>query len=149
MKRLCDTATILRGGKKISTCNPKAETAASLARMMVGGEIKEVKAAANRTTTVPRLVVNDLSLELDDPHGVRLKNISFELKGGEILGIAGVAGNGQDELFAALSGERLAQDPGTIVIDGHAAGHSITKRRVARRGLRARGAARSRHRNRA
>ena len=54
----------------------------------------------------------------------------FELKGGEILGIAGVAGNGQDELFAALSGERLAQDPGTVVIDGIAAGHlSITQRR--------------------
>ena len=48
VKRLCDTATILRGGKKVSTCNPKAETAASLARMMVGGEIKEVKAAASR-----------------------------------------------------------------------------------------------------
>src|SRR3954467_14200897 len=82
VKRLCDTATILRGGKKISTCNPKAETAASLARMMVGGEIKEVKAAANRQTTVPRLVVNDLNLEPDDPHGVRLQHISFELKGG-------------------------------------------------------------------
>src|SRR3954452_22704751 len=130
VKRLCDTATILRGGKKISTCNPKEETASSLARMMVGGEIKEVKAAANRQTTVPRLVVNDLSLEPDDPHGVRLQHINFELKGGEILVIAGVAGNGQDELFAALSGERLAQDPGTVVIDGHAAGHlSITKRR--------------------
>jgi len=52
------------------------------------------------------------------------------LKGGEILGIAGVAGNGQDEFFAALSGERLVQDPGTIVIDGVAAGHlSITLRR--------------------
>ncbi|MGH6714529.1 MAG: ATP-binding cassette domain-containing protein, partial [Bradyrhizobium sp.] len=60
VKRLCDTATILRGGRKISTCNPKAETASSLARMMVGGEIKQVKAAANRQTTVPRLVVNDL-----------------------------------------------------------------------------------------
>jgi general nucleoside transport system ATP-binding protein len=98
--------------------------------MMVGGEIKEVKAPANRKTTVPRLVVNNLGLEPDDPHGVRLQNISFEVKGGEILGIAGVAGNGQDELFAALSGERLAQDPGTIVIDGQAAGHlSITQRR--------------------
>jgi simple sugar transport system ATP-binding protein len=61
---------------------------------------------------------------------VRLQHISLELKGGEILGIAGVAGNGQDELFAALSGERLAQDPGTVVIDGVAAGHlSITQRR--------------------
>ncbi|MGY3616765.1 ABC transporter ATP-binding protein [Bradyrhizobium sp. USDA 10063] len=130
VKRLCDTATILRGGKKVATCNPKAETAASLARMMVGGEIKEVKAAASRQITVPRLVVNDLSLEPDDPHGVRLQDISFELRGGEILGIAGVAGNGQDELFAALSGERLSQDPGTVVIEGIAAGHlSITKRR--------------------
>src|SRR6201987_1351888 len=97
VKRLCDTATILRGGKKVASCNPRAETAASLARMMVGTEIKEVKAAAQRTITVPRLVVNDLCLEPDDPHGVRLKNISLELRGGEILGIAGVAGNGQDE----------------------------------------------------
>src|ERR1700692_1636894 len=104
VKRPCDPPTILRGGKKVATCNPKAETAASLARMMVGAEIKEVKAATGRQTTVPRLVVNDLSLEPDDPHGVRLEHISLELKGGEILGIAGVAGNGQDELFAALSG---------------------------------------------
>src|SRR5258708_6621293 len=130
VKRVCDTATILRGGKKVSTCNPKAETAASLARMMVGAEIKEVRPPAERKTTVPGLVVNDLSLAPDDPHGVRLEHISLELKGGEILGIAGVAGNGQDEFFAALSGERLAQDPGTVVIEGIAAGHlSITQRR--------------------
>src|SRR5260370_22186426 len=98
--------------------------------MVGGGGSKEGKAGGSRQTTVPRLVVNDLGLEPDDPHGVRLEHISLELKGGEILGIAGVAGNGQDELFAALSGERLAQDPGTVVIDGHAAGHlSITQRR--------------------
>src|SRR5215467_7055400 len=59
VKRLCDTATILRGGKKVATCNPKAETAASLARMMVGTEIKDVKPATQRRTTVPRLAVND------------------------------------------------------------------------------------------
>jgi general nucleoside transport system ATP-binding protein len=130
VKRLCDTATILRGGKKIATCNPQRETAVSLARMMVGADIKEVKAAAGQKATVPRLIVNDLNLEPDDPHGVRLKHVSLELRGGEILGIAGVAGNGQDELFAALSGERPVSDPGTVVIDGQAAGHlSITQRR--------------------
>src|SRR6201981_3652439 len=130
VKRLCDTATILRGGRKVATCNPQTETAASLARMMVGTDIKEGKTVAGRKTPPPRLVVNDLSMEPDDPHGVRLKHISFELKGGEILGIAGVAGNGQDELFAALSGERLASDAGTVVIDGKAAGQlSITHRR--------------------
>jgi general nucleoside transport system ATP-binding protein len=130
VKRLCDTATILRGGKKVATCDPRAETAASLARMMVGADIKEVKAAAGRKTTVPRLVVNDLTMEPDDPHGVRLQHICLQVNGGEILGIAGVAGNGQDELFAALSGERPSADAGTIVIDGNAAGQlSITQRR--------------------
>jgi simple sugar transport system ATP-binding protein len=130
VKRLCDTATILRGGRRVGTCNPKLETASSLARMMVGSEIKEVKPPSERKTTIPRLVVMGLNLEPDDSHGVRLKNISFELKGGEILGIAGVAGNGQDELFAALSGERRAKDPGDVVVEGIAAGHmTITQRR--------------------
>ncbi len=130
VKRLCDTATILRGGKKVDTCNPRHETAASLARMMVGADIAQVKAAAHRQITVPRLVVKDLAMEPDDPHGVYLKDISLELRGGEILGIAGVAGNGQDELFAALSGERKAPQHSSIVIDGHAAGHlNITQRR--------------------
>src|SRR3954453_17005828 len=58
VKRLCGTATILRGGKKVATCNPQTETAASLARMMVGSAIKQVKATAGRRITVPRLVVN-------------------------------------------------------------------------------------------
>jgi simple sugar transport system ATP-binding protein len=130
VKRLCDTATILRGGKKVATCDPRQETAASLARMMVGADIGEVKAGSARATTVPRLVIHELSLAPDDPHGVPLQNISIEVKGGEILGIAGVAGNGQDEMFAALSGERLAPAEGAIVIDGQAAGlMSVTQRR--------------------
>jgi len=130
VKRLCDTATILRGGKKVATCNPRQETAASLARMMVGAEIGEVKAASGRGVSVPRLVIHKLSLEPDDPHGTRLQEISFEVRGGEIVGIAGVAGNGQDELFSALSGERLASEGGAVVIDGEAAGLlSVTDRR--------------------
>jgi general nucleoside transport system ATP-binding protein len=130
VKRLCDRATILRGGKKVATCDPRRETAASLARMMVGGEIGEVKAGSGRATSAARLIVQGLTLEADDPHGVRLEEVCLEVKGGEILGIAGVAGNGQDELFAALSGERLAPSSGAVVIDGQAAGHlSVTERR--------------------
>jgi ABC-type uncharacterized transport system ATPase subunit len=130
VKRLCDTATILRGGKKVSTCDPRAETAASLARMMVGAEIGIVKAVSARATTVPRLVIKDLSLAPDDPHGTYLHRISVEVKGGEIIGIAGIAGNGQDEFFAALSGERLSGAEANVVIDGEAAGlMSVTQRR--------------------
>ncbi len=130
VKRLCDTATILRAGKKVATCDPRRETAAALARMMVGAEIGEVKAAVNRAATIPRLLINDLSLAPDDPHGVHLRDISLEVKGGEILGIAGVAGNGQDEFFAALSGERICAQPDNVIIDGNAAGRlSVTARR--------------------
>ena len=130
VKRLCDTATILRTGIKIATCNPREETAASLARMMVGAEIGQVKAGSGRATTIPRLRINDLSLEPDDPHGVYLKSVTAEVKGGEIFGIAGVAGNGQDELFSALSGERIAPYADNVIIDGHAAGNlSVTERR--------------------
>src|SRR6202171_3543801 len=101
VKRLCDTATILGAGQKIAPWDPPRDTAASLARMMVGAEIGEVKAASGRAASLPRLVVRSLCLQPDDPHGVWLDQVSLEVKGGEILGIAGVAGNGQDELFAA------------------------------------------------
>ena len=147
VKRLCDTATILRGGKKVSTCDPRQETAASLARMMVGADIGEVKAASDRKVSVPRLVIHKLSLEPDDPHGTRLQEVSLEVRGGEIVGIAGVSGNGQGELFAALSGERLSPGEGSR-------GHRRQRRGPPRsdrtpphgRGVRARGAARPRHR---
>jgi general nucleoside transport system ATP-binding protein len=130
VKRLCDTATILRGGKKVATCNPRRETAASLARMMVGAIINEVKVVSSQGPLVPRLVIHKLSLEPDDPHGMRLDEVSLEVRGGEIVGIAGVAGNGQDELFSALSGERLSPSEGTIVIEDQAAGLlGVTERR--------------------
>ena len=130
VKALCDTATILRGGKKVATCDPRLETAASLARMMVGADIGEVRAAIGRKTGAPRLGIRDLTLDPDDPHGVRLDTVALEVKGGEIVGIAGVSGNGQDELFAALSGERASPNADNIIIDGRAVGQlSITDRR--------------------
>ena len=130
VKRLCDTATILRGGKKVATCDPRQESAASLARMMVGANVGQVKTQSRHAPAVPRLVIHRLSLEPDDSHGTRLDNVSLEVKGGEIMGIAGVAGNGQDELFAALSGERSLSAEGAIVIDGQAAGRmGVNQRR--------------------
>ena len=112
VRALCDTATILRGGKVIATCDPRAETAQSLASMMVGGEVGAVRSDGSKKLGKPRLVVRNLNLTPDDPHGVKLDGITFELAAGEILGIAGVAGNGQDELFAVLSGEVLAGSAG-------------------------------------
>src|SRR5262249_32341356 len=130
VQALCDTATILRGGRKIATCDPRLETAASLARMMVGADIGEVRASGARKTGVPRLVIRDLTLDPDDPHGVRLDAVSLDVRGGEIVVIAGVSGNGQDELFAAISGERPSPNAHNIVIDGLPVGQlSIIDRR--------------------
>src|SRR5436309_14336185 len=130
VRALCDTATILRGGKVIATCDPRAETAQSLASMMVGGEVGAVRSDGQKKLGNPRLVVRNLNLTPDDPHGVKLDGITFELAAGEILGVAGVAGNGQDELFAVLSGEALVADPASIRIDTRDAGRlSITERR--------------------
>ena len=130
VKQLCDTATILRAGKKVATCDPRRESAASLVRMMVGSDVGEVRADTQRSAGGSRLALNEVTLAPDDPHGVRLVRISLEVRGGEVFGIAGVAGNGQDELFGLLSGERRAPKAGDVVIDGHAAGHlSISERR--------------------
>jgi simple sugar transport system ATP-binding protein len=81
-----------------------------------------VKAAPAHAVKNARLMIRNLSLAPDDPHGVSLNDISLDVHGGEVFGIAGVAGNGQDELFAALSGETPAPDNGAIVIDGHGVG---------------------------
>jgi ABC-type uncharacterized transport system ATPase subunit len=130
VRALCDTATILRGGKVIATCDPRAETAQSLASMMVGGEVGAVRSDAAKKLGNPRLVVRNLNLAPADPHGVKLDDITFELAAGEILGVAGVAGNGQDELFAALSGETLVDRADAIRIDNRDAGQlGITERR--------------------
>ena len=102
---LCSRATVLRGGEVVGVCDPSQETAKSLAEMMIGStltltERKEAKFGDEC------FVVKSLSVQNQDPFGVDLKDISLTVRAGEILGIAGVAGNGQAELMDALSGER-------------------------------------------
>ncbi|PUA17772.1 ABC transporter ATP-binding protein [Glaciimonas sp. PCH181] len=110
IRALCDTATVLRGGRVSGTAIPKNETNDSLARMMIGGELAECHLTPQATGEV-RLALDKLSLGTIDPFGTTLKNISLNVRSGEILGIAGVSGNGQKELLAALSGESLTDTP--------------------------------------
>jgi simple sugar transport system ATP-binding protein len=122
VRRICEAATILRHGKVVARCDPRAESAASLARMMVGAEVGAVRHDTATPDGPVRLSVSALSLPPEEVHGVALKSVSLAVRQGEILGIAGVAGNGQDELFAALSGERLAPAADRILLDGAAVG---------------------------
>lgn len=132
VRGLCEAATILRQGRVVDRCDPREQTAASLARMMVGSHIAEVRRARSAPAGPVRLRVDNLSVASEDPQGTSLKGINLEVGAGEILGIAGVAGNGQDELFAALSGEVRAPEAGNIVLEGTPVGwNGINARRRA------------------
>jgi general nucleoside transport system ATP-binding protein len=122
IRALCDRATVLRAGKVVATCDPRQETARGLAEMMIGGELTIPERRPAEVTGKARLVVRNLSTTTDEPFATDLKDVSFEVRAGEILGIAGVAGNGQAELLSALSGETLVSQAGRILIDGHAVG---------------------------
>jgi simple sugar transport system ATP-binding protein len=123
IRALCERATIMRLGKVVAHCDPRKETAKHLAEMMIGTELKAASHhARGEADGGPRLEVRSLSLKSEQQFGTDLTDISFAVKGGEILGIGGIAGNGQAELMAALSGEILAANPDVIVIDGVAAG---------------------------
>lgn len=117
IRALCSSATILRQGRKVAAADPQNESSESLAEMMIG----ETTAAVNRATgafdsaaSTPRLSVNGLSVSSTDTFGISLHNVAFEVRAGEVLGIAGVAGNGQDELMLALSGE-IRTRPANII----------------------------------
>jgi simple sugar transport system ATP-binding protein len=103
-----------------------------MAEMMVGNEIAWVEKAASTAPGPVRLQISHLNLPAASEFGVTLKNLSLEVRGGEVVGIAGVAGEGQSELMEALTGEALADRAETILIDNVAMGRADpTRRRIA------------------
>ncbi|WP_422648961.1 ABC transporter ATP-binding protein [Cupriavidus sp. H18C1] len=121
IRALCHRATVMRMGRVTGVCDPRQESAASLSRMMIGGEPpREARVATPRGAL--RLAVRELSLPRAHAFATALDGIALDLHAGEIVGIAGVSGNGQQELLAALSGEdtRAARD--AIALDGKPVG---------------------------
>jgi ABC-type uncharacterized transport system ATPase subunit len=126
IRALCHTATVMRGGKVTGQCDPRRESSAGLSRMMIGKELVRQQREPGPTAaqfveeTLPRLHIDQLSLAKAHIFATELHGIQCEVHAGEIVGIAGVSGNGQAELLAALSGEdrrakpqmvRLMQEP--------------------------------------
>jgi general nucleoside transport system ATP-binding protein len=129
IRALCDTATILRGGKLVDTCDPKEETSRSMAEKMIGAGLKDIVKPAGRSFGETKLFVNRLSTLRTGHFDVPVNDVSFTVRAGEILGIAGVAGNGQNALLDALSGEIRSEDRDAIAIDGKGIGHMDTTER--------------------
>jgi simple sugar transport system ATP-binding protein len=123
VRALCSHATIMRLGKNVGEVVPAEKSVKELAEIMINMDLQAPKRHSTAEKTTPRLVLDRLTIRSPYHFGTDLKDISLSIAGGEILGIAGIAGNGQSELMDALSGEILAGRPENILIDGVPAGH--------------------------
>ena len=130
IRELCTACTVLRGGKVTGVCDPRQESNASLSRLMIGAE---PPALAHREVVLGATVldVRDLSLSREDQFGVDLQQIALQVRAGEVVGIAGVSGNGQKELLYALSGEDTRAPAAAIQVAGQGAGRLNTAQRRA------------------
>jgi simple sugar transport system ATP-binding protein len=123
---IADRITVLRRGKKIDTVPRAGATEEGLARMMVGREVllRVEKKPAEPGETL--LEVRDLSV--DDDRGLpAVRDVSFAVHAGEIVGLAGVEGNGQSELIEALTGLRAAES-GEVVVAGRVIHHGSARK---------------------
>ncbi len=125
---LCECATVLRAGRVSGTADPRASSPTALARLMTGSDVPACRRNASVASAATRgaecLVLGGLTLAADEPFGTTLHDLRLVVRAGEICGVAGVAGNGQKELLAALSGERRSVLAQAVYIAGHAAGHA-------------------------
>jgi general nucleoside transport system ATP-binding protein len=126
-----DEVTILRRGKRAGNGRVRDLTLDDMARVMIGAEELTVQPARSGAFGNPRLYFSNLSA-LDDSGLPALRDVSLSVRGGEIVGIAGVSGNGQRQLVEVLAGQRDA-DTGEIVVDGelyHATREEMRERKV-------------------
>ena len=126
-----DEVTILRRGKRVGGGLVSELTPDAMARTMIGAEELTVKPARAGEFGVPRLHISKLNA-LDDAGQPALRDISLSIRGGEIVGVAGVSGNGQRQLVEVLAGQRTAES-GEIIVEGelyHATREEMRERKV-------------------
>lgn len=135
VRRLCHSATVMRGGRVVADIVPAEKTAKQIAELMLGEQILTPKQDINRQFARVVLAVDNVNLAADSNTGqAALREVSLTLHRGEIYAIAGIAGNGQNELMAVLSGEVRLKNAADIKLDGEAiANRGIAARRA--RGL--------------
>jgi general nucleoside transport system ATP-binding protein len=115
---VADEITVIRRGTTVGTADPSHTTPRQLAELMVGSELPSPETRESTVTDVPALTVTDLRLTATDSDGVVrevIGGVSFTIHQGEVLGIAGVEGNGQAELVEAVMGMRIP-DSGTVTL---------------------------------
>ena len=128
VKSISHRVTVMRSGKKITTLNTKDVSENDLSEMMVG---RKVLFNLNKQKAVTKETIIDVKniVVADNNFRDALKGVSFSIKAGEILGVAGVEGNGQRELVEAITGIRKIKS-GNIIIDGITLANNITPKKV-------------------
>jgi len=121
IRALCTACTVLRGGKVSGVCDPRQESNASLSRLMIGSEPPALEHREMQTGEIV-LDVRQLDLASTEQFGVDLQQLSLSVRAGEVVGIAGVSGNGQKELLYALSGEDTRAANSAITVKGQSVG---------------------------
>ena len=127
IKEVADECSVLRRGKYIGTVKVADTTEQEMADMMVG---RNVKFNVDKTDAKPQNIVLDIqNVSVKNPKGIiSLKNVSLQVRAGEVLGIAGIDGNGQEELVYGLTGLSKIVD-GKILINGKDITHKSIKER--------------------
>ncbi|AHD08397.1 ABC transporter ATP-binding protein [Phaeobacter gallaeciensis] len=130
IRTLCDHATILRLGKNVGECVPSETSARDMAEMMVGTALQTPERSGRALGEVA-LDISGLSVPAPSAFGTALKNVHMTVRKGEILGVGGVAGNGQDELLGVLSGETTTAAD-AVTLDGAPIGNlgPVARRRL-------------------
>ena len=127
IRTICTKATIMRRGRVVKNCDPQKISATKIAEEMVGTSFSSPKKSKIKKGK-ECLQINNLSFQPSDPFGIPIKNLNLKLHHGEIIGIGGVAGNGQEEFLSLLSGE-LKPTNGSLLLNGE----DITKLSVVER----------------
>ncbi|MCY4304287.1 MAG: ABC transporter ATP-binding protein [Aestuariivita sp.] len=125
IRALCDRATVLRGGVVTGTANPTKTSAKDLATLMIGRNIPQVTHRKSRTDGTPQLTLKRLNYHDPNLNIMGLKDISLTVQTGEIVGVAGVSGNGQLTLARLISGEDVLSrnQANSIRMQGEPVGH--------------------------
>lgn len=128
---VADEITVIRRGTTVGTADPRNTSTKQLAELMVGSELPSPETEESTVTDIPMLHLAGVRLTQTDLDGVErviLDDVTFTIRRGEVLGIAGVEGNGQSELVEAIMGMRTA-DRGTVALDGADVTRTPTRKR--------------------
>ena len=119
---LCDEVAVMRKGQLVSVSKIIDEKIETLANKMVGQNLKVVKKVSEKKSTEQLVKISNLNFTSEDPFENNLKNINLEVNKGECIGIAGISGNGQSELFKVLSGE-ITSENNSIILNNNSIGN--------------------------